>query len=705
MTFLHPWALAVGLVAAIVPVVVHLLTRPRPVRLPLSTVRFVREAIHQRRTRHRLRDFLVLLLRTLAVLLIAMTIARPQWGGQPLVSDQAPGSAVRAVILDVSQSMGAVEGGAEAGERARTVAANYLKYRPGLQANLIVAGASARPVFDRPSTNFEALRDELSRCRVLPQRLDVNRALEEAARMLAPQSPNDQRRRELVVVADFQRASWAAADFARLPQGTQIQLESVAPAQSPPNIAVLRAEGRAESSRSRTVQLEVEVGNFSLTARKVVVDVSLGDETWRLQGTCAAGQRTTLSHQVELRATGWQTGEARLVDVDDALAADNVRPLVVQVRPRAVYAIITRQSAKTRPSSSHFLHCALVPDESLGDKASAQAIRLGPDDVDAAALASADLILLDHPGKLPEPAIRVLAGLLRRGRPLLYVAAEPVDATNLKLLTEASGNALQMPVEFVPPPSGQRRHNLVLASVRRDERPFSVFGDQLPQVTGPLRFAGGLSSRQLPNALDDELLATYSDGTACMVLSGSDAGTLAVVNADLTASNLAKSPAFVPLLTELVERMLDGRRLTASAVCGEPLVVNLPAEIGMAAGLNVQGPVALQADPASGAAGELVDEALGAAWHWRSPSHPGVYRIGRDNQTVFAMPVGLPADESQLESLPADVLTGRLAAGCDIHYASAFDADRQRDDFWKWCAAGCVLCLLGELATLLAFRT
>ena len=53
MTFLHPWAVWVGVAAAAVPVVVHFLTRPRPRRLALSTIRFVREAVRQRRARHR----------------------------------------------------------------------------------------------------------------------------------------------------------------------------------------------------------------------------------------------------------------------------------------------------------------------------------------------------------------------------------------------------------------------------------------------------------------------------------------------------------------------------------------------------------------------------------------------------------------------------------------------------------------------------
>ena len=358
MTFLHPWAIWVGVAAAAVPVLIHVLTRPRPIRLPLSTLRFVREAVRQRRTWRRLRDYILLALRTLAVLLIALAVARPQWGSRRQIADLASGDTVRVVVLDLSQSMAARTGAVELFERARTAAAGYLRYRPGLAADLILAGARPRGVFDGPSTNFDALRDELSRCRVLPQRMDVNRALDLAARMLAPASPEDHRRRELVVVSDFQRSRWSRADFAPLPADTQIQFESTAPAVAPANLAVLRVEGRAAGAQGN-VQLEVEVANYSPATRKMAVNVALGHSSWRLSGTCLPGRSTTLVEETGPRPPGWEWGEARLVGVgvDDALAADNVRPFVLQVRPPPRYVLITRQAASRRPTSSLFLEC------------------------------------------------------------------------------------------------------------------------------------------------------------------------------------------------------------------------------------------------------------------------------------------------------------------------------------------------------------
>src|SRR5690242_9395924 len=133
MVFLHTWAIFAGVAAVGLPLLVHWLTRPRPRRLPLSTIRFLREAVQQKRARHRLRDLIILALRALAVLLLGWAFARPLIGSRPLVSAADASDAVRVVILDQSQSMAAISHGVAAFERARPVAARYLAYRPGLR--------------------------------------------------------------------------------------------------------------------------------------------------------------------------------------------------------------------------------------------------------------------------------------------------------------------------------------------------------------------------------------------------------------------------------------------------------------------------------------------------------------------------------------------------------------------------------------------
>ena len=327
---------------------------------------------------------------------------------------------------------------------------------------------------------------------------------------------------------------------------------------------MLRAAAHADSARAGSVRVEVEVGNFTPAARKMTVDVTLGETHRRLEGTCAAQGRLTLAEDLELPGSGWQWGQAELVGPS---APTTPWPPTTSGRWWFNFAPSRRMpcsppaspapASGQRPSSSYFLECALVPDGQLGPKASATVVRLDPANLDAKTLAPVDLVCLDHPGKLSDDAIKVLSASLRRGRPVFYVAGETIDATNLKRLAEAGSTGLRMPVEFTPPPAGSNRRNLFLKSVRSEEPPFSVFGDNLSTFIGSARFAGGLSSRQLAGGLADDVLATYNDGSACLVCTVSDAGALVVLNADLAASELPGKSMFVLLVQSLADRIMN----------------------------------------------------------------------------------------------------------------------------------------------------
>lgn len=704
MTFAVPWIFALGIAAATAPVIIHWLTRPRPVRMPLSTLRFVREAIRQRSAGQRLRDFIILGLRTLAILLLAAAFAGPRWGerDRSLIAEDA-GDAVRVVVLDVSQSMAAADGNVPAMQRARSIADRYLQYRRGLRTNLIVAGSQPRAVFNNPSTNFEALREELARTEALPQRMGVDEALELAARQLAQIDEQDDRRRELIVISDFQRTGWGGATFAGLPAETQIQLESVAPAEAPANMAILKATCRPLGARHDRLQLEVVVGNYSSTGRTATLEAEIGGGVFRLSAACPPQELTTLTREIPAELAGWVWGEVRLVEADDALAADNTRPLVVELRGEPVYVLISREPEHLRPSSSHILACALVPQWSP-DSPTDRFSRVEPSKLDNQSLTEADLIAVDRCGKLSPEHIGLLARQLQRGRSLLYVASESIDAANIDLIAQEAG--IELPLRFAPPPAGTIRTDLRLASMSNPQPPLAAFGDSLPSVIDQLRFAGGLTANQRsPTAaqLDDTIRATFTDGTPALVVARSrTGGAMAILNADLAASNIWKTGALVPLIEELVQELLSSETGDGVFLSGEPLVARIVTTTPAQSLRIVQD----DAEPETGEAlGQLVDDADAAVWQWESPTAAGVYRVLENDETIFAAAVAIPAAESDLATLPPDVIRDRLAAGHEIRFTSRDAATHHEQDTWKWFAVGVVLCMLTELGTLLLFRT
>jgi hypothetical protein len=699
--YLHSWAIPAGMAAMTMPFIIHWLTKPRPTRLPLSTVKFVQEVVKQRRARNRLRDWIILLLRAAAIALFAFVIARPLSGNRAPAAIEGQAQTVKIVLLDISHSMGAVANGIETLDRARPMAVRHVDYRPGTQANLILCAATARPVFDRPSTNAVALVDEISRVKPLPQRLQVQSALNSAAEMLS-RVGGDKVRRELIVISDFQRSNWVAADFSVLPADTVIELESVAPAETPPNLAIVRVAPQGRVERGRPFRLEVEIGNFSPTPRQVTAEVTIGEHQFRLQGTCTAGGNSVLVTEATLNTDGWLSGEARLVGIEDGLAGDNRRALVVQVHPQPRYLMLTRQSAEARPSSSYFLERAISPKSVTNPKDQQRIVRLDPSRADREAITSADLLILDHPGKLSDDTVELICALMLRGRGVLYVAAEPIDATNLKLMAKAAGSSLQLPVEFSPPSAGQVRKNLFLTDIKNRQMPFSVFGEDATAIVAPLRFGGGLTSRRIEGALLDDVCATYNDQSACLVVTACGAGSLAVLNAELGASNLPASPAFVPLTGELISHLLGRDRSQETMSSGEPVAVFLPPEAVPAAGLKIE--ARSDSTVESDTLGELHEENVGVMWQAGAAGSPGVYEVRRGNDTVYSMAATIPAEEADLMPLSSDLITNRLSGGRDVKYRSALDTEEPRDDFWSLLAVVCLGCVFAEFVGLKLFR-
>jgi hypothetical protein len=216
---------------------------------------------------------------------------------------------------------------------------------------------------------------------------------------------------------------------------------------------------------------------------------------------------------------------------------------------------------------------------------------------------------------------------------------------------------------------------------------------------GPLRFGGGLASHPLAGGLQDDVLAEFADHSACLVLTPCGAGMLAVLNADLNESNLTASPVFVPLLEELVDRMLSRRGRKDAEFSGEGLVAYLPPEAGTAAGLKVIGP-----DAVGGPLGTISDDSNSALWRWNTSGPPGVYSVKRDATNVFALAVAAPAIASDLQTLEPEVFKDRLSGGRDVAFYAAEDPEEHHDNLWAWILVVCCGLMLTEVLVLRGFR-
>lgn len=79
LSFISSGFLLAGAAAAALPIVIHLLLRPRAQMMPIGSVRFLQDVVRQHTRRRKIWQWILLGLRVLAILLLALLFARPYW--------------------------------------------------------------------------------------------------------------------------------------------------------------------------------------------------------------------------------------------------------------------------------------------------------------------------------------------------------------------------------------------------------------------------------------------------------------------------------------------------------------------------------------------------------------------------------------------------------------------------------------------------
>ena len=176
MTFLNPLYLF-GLLAAGIPIVIHLLTRRRPKRITFPSVEFLREVNVAQLRRFRLREFLLLALRTLAIALLALALSKPALkGALGAGAGQATSSVV--LLIDRSASMAAVEGRETLADRAKARARAVLaSLDPGDEVQVIAFDARPEALFPQPTGDLTRVGAMVETIEPRPYTTDLDAAV------------------------------------------------------------------------------------------------------------------------------------------------------------------------------------------------------------------------------------------------------------------------------------------------------------------------------------------------------------------------------------------------------------------------------------------------------------------------------------------------------------------------------------------------
>jgi hypothetical protein len=194
-----------ALAAMALPIVIHLLNRRRVRHVSFSSLDFIFELSRRRMSKVNLRRWIVLLLRTFAVILIVLAFARPTMRAAHGLL--APGKAPKHVVicLDASASMRAELAAGTAFTVARTIAERVVDdCGDNDLIDVILCGARDESLIDGGSRNKQIIKNAIGGVQASSEAGSMTRAVEAALDRIRR---SDLGTGEVYVISDFRQSA------------------------------------------------------------------------------------------------------------------------------------------------------------------------------------------------------------------------------------------------------------------------------------------------------------------------------------------------------------------------------------------------------------------------------------------------------------------------------------------------------------------
>lgn len=441
MSFVNPILFGLGIAFVALPIVLHFLRRRRPPVL-WGAMRFLEEAYRRRRRRMTLEQLILLLCRCALVLLIALLIGRPLFGGASETS--GPREVFLVIDNSIASARSADEGTAldELKQRAADVL-DELDPSAGDRAALITLAGPAEGLIVPPSGDLAGVRRRLMALEPRDSAADLPGAWAIVGETGADAEAAG---RSVVVLSELRRGSIETG--APLPP-VPASIERVVVAEPSEAAAATIAVSRVEPLRSvvvgsgrvggqATVELE-RSGVRGLPAAEVGVELWATGGGRLAQSTIGfeAGQTTATGlvwfELPESESSRSVVLEARLVPdtPGDALAADNISRRPVDRRRSIEVGLVARRGQGTNASGSalerfdaaDWVRLALAPrpgEREIG------VVDLRPAGVDIAAVSSLDAVIVVSPDAMDDRGWSALRTFADEGG--MVVVTPPSDA-------------------------------------------------------------------------------------------------------------------------------------------------------------------------------------------------------------------------------------------------------------------------------------
>jgi hypothetical protein len=565
--FLYP-ALLFGLFAASLPILIHLLTRRKLKRIQFPAVRFILLSQKRISRSYRLRHWILLALRTLAVVFLALLLANPIFQiGAGLFAGSGPVSLV--VLLDNSLSMtwsGDGNGFRQAKDAARLLISGL---NDGDRAALIPTNIDGKEPF-RLKAQKDVLLKELDGIEIADGTANLPAALSKAYELLV--EPAGQK--EIRLITDMGLTGWDQFSVAGLKQvdpSIAFKLIHIGRKQQPLNgtIKTIRLTSQGVGVNLPT-QIEATVANFGASEIKdVLVQLSIdGQNREQKLATVPAGGETSVNFQTRVNQAGAHVGQVTLKK--DGLAGNPTTHFALDAQDKLKILVVDGDPQTSLvQSETFFLSRALNP---AGDSSLFLPTVILPDALNSATLDGYQVVMLCNVAALSDAFVTKLQNFLRQGGGVLIFGGDkfqpesysqrwpqalPGELREKKLGPEASGEKIGK-FDLDHP---------VLQNLSEDTLQESL---KSARVWGYTRTAASGKAALISLTNGDPLLLEQKIGSGKLMLF--------TTSADRDWSDLPVKTVYLPLVQALAQYLAGGKRgaLDAGIPVGTAKELSLP---------------------------------------------------------------------------------------------------------------------------------
>ena len=417
MTFLSP-SILWGLLAITIPIIIHLISLRHTRDTEFSTLRFIKSLKHETIRHLRIKQWLLVILRTIAILCLILMFARPLMTGT-LTSKLAGYVESRAVIVvDNSASMAVHTDDGTLLDRAKSSLPAILK---GLVGKTTVELYQTNPPRKLFSGSHEESRSIMTRVKGIVQTNMTDNlwtVIDSVLQTVEASEPN----RECFIISDFQSAPSFAIDS--LNPNSDWKYYCILQPKVENNISISEVSVLSQIKLpDHLVKLTTRVGNGGVTdKRNIPVELYLNDErVGQVVSQFQPGKFKDFMFQVYPGKTGIING--KIVIPDDDFSMDNFRNFDLVIPNQIAVKVIGQ-------SMEELFLLDLALSAITGETELLLIDRYLSNDVERLFLSDIDILLLHNPANLRNSAIEDLQRFLMSGGGLIWFVGNDLNQTD-----------------------------------------------------------------------------------------------------------------------------------------------------------------------------------------------------------------------------------------------------------------------------------